>query len=75
VGHQFSLFQTERPHQALDNATPAERYHASPRRFDGILRAPEYNNQDVRKVCASRKSSGTASSSTSTKPWPASQLV
>lgn len=47
------LYNDERPHQALDNATPAERYQASPRRFDGILRAPEYSDQKVRKVCAS----------------------
>jgi len=44
------LYNEERPHQALDNATPAERYQASPRRFDGILRSPEYGDQEVRRV-------------------------
>ncbi len=44
------LYNEERPHQALDNATPAERYQASARRFDGILRSPEYDDQDVRWV-------------------------
>src|SRR5574340_1482222 len=47
------LYNEERPHQALDNATPAERYQASSRRFDGILRSPGYNNGEVRKVCGS----------------------
>ncbi len=47
------LYNEERPHQALGNATPAERYQASSRRFDGILRSPEYNNREVRKVCGS----------------------
>ena len=44
------LYNEERPHQALDNATPAERYQASPRRFDGILRSPDYGDQEVRRV-------------------------
>ena len=44
------LYNEERPHQALDNATPAERYQASPRHFDGILRSPEYGDQEVRWV-------------------------
>ena len=44
------LYNEERPHQALDNATPAERYQTSPRRFDGTLRSPEYADQDVRWV-------------------------
>ena len=44
------MYNEERPHQALDNATPAERYRASARRFDGILREPKYDDQDVRRV-------------------------
>jgi hypothetical protein len=44
------LYNEERPHQALDDATPAERYRASPRRFDGILRSPEYGDREVRRV-------------------------
>jgi transposase InsO family protein len=44
------IYNDERPHESLDNATPAERYTASPRRFDGILRSPEYDHQEVRWV-------------------------
>jgi putative transposase len=45
------LYNEERPHQSLDNATPADRYQASSRRFHGILRKPEYaDDQDVRSV-------------------------
>lgn len=44
------MYNEERPHQALDNATPAERYRTSARRFDGILREPEYGEHDVRRV-------------------------
>lgn len=41
--HEFQrIYNEERPHQALDNATPAERYSVSPRRFDGVLREPGY---------------------------------
>jgi putative transposase len=52
---RFRAFQTlyneERPHAALANATPAERYAASPRRFDGVLREPEYPaDHEVRRV-------------------------
>jgi putative transposase len=36
------VYNEERPHAALGNATPAEHYRPSPRRWDGILRAPEY---------------------------------
>jgi hypothetical protein len=49
--HEFQRFYNEeRPHQALDNATPADRYRTSARRFDGILREPEYDDQEVRRV-------------------------
>jgi putative transposase len=44
------LYNEERPHEALDNDTPADRYTASPRRFDGILREPDYADQEVRRV-------------------------
>ena len=45
------LYNEERPHQALGNATPAEHYAASPRRFDGVLRAPNYGaDHEVRCV-------------------------
>jgi transposase InsO family protein len=38
------LYNEERPHQALGNDTPAEHYALSPRRFDGVLRAPDYDD-------------------------------
>lgn len=36
------LYNEERPHQALGNETPADHYAPSPRRWDGVLREPEY---------------------------------
>lgn len=52
---RFRAFQKtyneERPHQALADATPAEHFGASPRRFDGVLREPDYPDADaVRRV-------------------------
>ena len=45
------LYNEQRPHQALGNATPADHYTPSPRRFDGILREPEYGgDHEVRRV-------------------------
>jgi len=45
------LYNEERPHQALGNATPAEHYQVSPRRWDGVLREPDYPvDQEVRRV-------------------------
>jgi transposase InsO family protein len=45
------LYNEQRPHQALGNATPADHYTPSPRRFDGILREPEYGAEhQVRRV-------------------------
>lgn len=45
------LYNEQRPHQALGNATPADRYVPSLRRFDGILREPEYGAEhQVRRV-------------------------
>jgi putative transposase len=45
------LYNEERPHQALGNDTPAEHYAVSPRRFDGILREPDYSaDHEVRYV-------------------------
>jgi transposase InsO family protein len=45
------FYNEERPHQALGNATPADRYQLSARRFDGILRQPDYDDdQEVRRV-------------------------
>jgi transposase InsO family protein len=46
-----SLYNEERPHTALGNDTPAEHYAVSPRRFDGVLRAPNYGpDHTVRRV-------------------------
>jgi putative transposase len=45
------LYNQERPHEALGNDTPAEHYAVSPRRFDGILREPNYGpDHAVRRV-------------------------
>jgi putative transposase len=53
--HAFQrLYNEERPHQALGNATPAEHYTVSPRRFDGVLREPDYaDDEKVRRVRSS----------------------
>jgi len=46
-----AFYNQERPHAALGNDTPAEHYTASPRRFDGVLRAPAYGDDcTVRRV-------------------------
>src|SRR3984893_14506972 len=39
------LYNEERPHAALGNDTPADHYIVSPRRFDGVLREPNYAAQ------------------------------
>jgi hypothetical protein len=45
------VYNEERPHQALRNDVPAVHYAASPRRFDGILREPDYGiDYEVRRV-------------------------
>ena len=45
------IYNEERPHEALDNATPADHYDASPRQWDGVLRAPDYpDDHEVRRV-------------------------
>jgi transposase InsO family protein len=36
------IYNEERPHQALGNTPPADHYSASPRPWDGVLRAPDY---------------------------------
>jgi putative transposase len=49
--HEFQrIYNEERPHQSLDDATPADLYTPSPRRFDGVLREPEYDGLEVRRV-------------------------
>ena len=45
------MYNEERPHEALGNATPADHYNLSTRRWDGVLREPEYGAEDeVRRV-------------------------
>ncbi|MBV9287965.1 MAG: transposase [Hyphomicrobiales bacterium] len=45
------LYNEERPHQALGNATPAAHYQVSARRWDGVLREPDYPvDHQVRRV-------------------------
>lgn len=48
-------YNFERPNEALKMKTPANVYTKSIRTWDGILRKPEYNTQEmiVRKVCQS----------------------
>lgn len=48
-------YNFERPHEALGMDTPASCYQPSSRRWDGVLRAPEYDTKEfqVRKVCPS----------------------
>ena len=50
--HTFlRIYNEERPHQALDNTPPADHYAASPRRWDGVLRQPDYPaDHAVRRV-------------------------
>jgi putative transposase len=44
-------YNFERPHEALNMQTPATYYHVSPRKWDGILRTPDYDkNFEVRKI-------------------------
>jgi len=50
-------YNEERPHAALDNATPADCYQPSPRRWDGRLRSPEPEADAMRRV----KANGTIS--------------
>jgi putative transposase len=45
------VYNEERPHAALDGASPADVYETSPRRWDGVLREPEYGpDHIVRRV-------------------------
>jgi putative transposase len=45
------VFNDERPHEALGDDTPADHYTASPRPWDGVLRAPDYpDDHEVRRV-------------------------
>jgi putative transposase len=44
------IYNEQRPHASLDDDTPADHYTVSPRRFDGVLREPEYGEHDVRRV-------------------------
>lgn len=50
--HSFQeTYNDERPHQALGNDTPAQHYAVSPRRWDGVMREPDYEpDHAVRRV-------------------------
>jgi transposase InsO family protein len=49
------VYNRERPHQALDFATPAERYRPSPRAFPETLPAPHYEpGEIIRRVGTSK---------------------
>jgi transposase InsO family protein len=46
-----TIYNTERPHEAIGMAVPASRYQPSPRPFPNVLPEPEYRPDDiVRKV-------------------------
>ena len=47
-------YNFDRPHEALGQQTPGSYYDPSPRQWDGILRAPEYDSKEmaIRKVCS-----------------------
>jgi putative transposase len=45
------IYNEERPHEALGNDTPSKHYACSSRGFDGVLRAPDYgDNETARRV-------------------------
>ncbi len=45
------LYNEERPHQGLGDVVPADCYELSPRRWDGVLREPDYPDDcEVRRV-------------------------
>jgi len=45
------IYNEERPHEALGNDTPTQHYTLSLRRWDGVLREPNYDGDDtVRRV-------------------------
>jgi putative transposase len=48
-------YNFERPHEALGMQTPASCYQSTTRKWDGILRSPEYDTSKtiLRKVCQS----------------------
>jgi putative transposase len=47
-------FNEERPHEALGQAVPADRYRSSERRYSGRLREPDYaDEEEVRRVRSS----------------------
>lgn len=45
-------YNYERPHEALKMDSPSNHYYKSPRKWDGVLRSPEYDTREtlVRKV-------------------------
>ena len=44
------IYNEQRPHESLGDDTPADHYTTSLRRFDGVLREPEYGEHKVRQV-------------------------
>lgn len=45
------VYNTERPHESLGDTPPADHYDLSPRPWDGVLRAPDYDDDDeLRRV-------------------------
>ncbi len=48
-------FNKERPHQALDGATPSSNYARSERKYSKKIKAFDYKKKEVRSVCSSGK--------------------
>ncbi len=49
--HWRTVYNLERPHEALDMAVPASRYQPSARQYSGVMAPPEYDEGVmVRKV-------------------------
>jgi len=44
------IYNEQRPHESLGDDSPIDHYTLSPRRFDGVLREPEYGEHEVRRV-------------------------
>lgn len=55
MNQYYSVYNFERPHEALDMKAPGDCYQSSPRIWDGILRSPEYDTGEmlIRKICPS----------------------
>jgi transposase InsO family protein len=49
------IYNHERPHEALDQASPASRYRPSPRTMPGHLPQPQYDTDDIVRTVSTTK--------------------